>query len=165
MYKVSVGDRSYLIEIKNDHILVDGQKISWDLKKNADGSYHLISDDQSFQLQVNSLQPQQKRVEISIDGERVELSIQDRYDLLLEELGMDQVDKDSANQITAPMPGLILEVMVKEGDAVAKGDPLLVLEAMKMENIIKAPGKGVVKSLGANKGDNVEKNQLLVNFE
>ena len=165
MYKVSVGNRTYLVEIKNDQVLVDGKEISWDLQHTGENTYHLISEAHSFRMQVSALDPVKKTMEISINGERIALSIQDRYDLLLEELGMDQSDAHSANQINAPMPGLILEIMVKEGDSVDKGDPLLVLEAMKMENIIKAPGQGVVKSLGAKKGDNVEKNQLLVNFE
>ena len=63
------------------------------------------------------------------------------------------------------MPGLVLEVLVKPGQTVKKGDKILVLEAMKMENIIKSPGEGIVKECLAEVGATVEKNQILINFE
>jgi biotin carboxyl carrier protein len=68
------------------------------------------------------------------------------------------------NTVKAPMPGLIIDLRVKAGDTVKEGDPLLVLEAMKMENIIKAHGDGTVKQVKIKKGDSVEKNQVLIDF-
>ena len=62
------------------------------------------------------------------------------------------------------MPGLVLNILVKPGDAVKKNDPVLVLEAMKMENMIKAPGDAVVGAIAAETGKAVEKGQLLVSF-
>jgi biotin carboxyl carrier protein len=62
------------------------------------------------------------------------------------------------------MPGLILSVAVAEGQEVKKGDPLLILEAMKMENVIKAPADATVKVIKVRKGDSVDKNQVLVLF-
>jgi biotin carboxyl carrier protein len=63
------------------------------------------------------------------------------------------------------MPGMVLSVSVAEGQQVQKGDPLLVLEAMKMENVIKSPGEGTVKSIAVKAGAAVEKNALLIRFE
>ena len=68
------------------------------------------------------------------------------------------------NHIKAPMPGLIIDLRVKEGDTVKPGDALLILEAMKMENMIKASAESVVKSVKVKKGDSVEKNQVLIEF-
>jgi biotin carboxyl carrier protein len=62
------------------------------------------------------------------------------------------------------MPGLVLNVLVSDGQSVAKGDAVLVLEAMKMENIIKAPADGVVKKVAVVKGDKVEKNQVMISM-
>ena len=62
------------------------------------------------------------------------------------------------------MPGLILDLKVKPGDEVKKGDIVLILEAMKMENIIKSPGDGLVKSVKVKLKDSVEKNQILIQF-
>jgi biotin carboxyl carrier protein len=63
------------------------------------------------------------------------------------------------------MPGLVIEYFVNEGDDVQAGDKLMILEAMKMENIIKASGEGKIKKLIVSKGSTVEKNQLLIEFE
>ena len=62
------------------------------------------------------------------------------------------------------MPGMVLNILVNEGDTIKKGDPLIVLEAMKMENILKSPTDGVIKKIPINKGVAVEKNQLLIQF-
>ena len=67
-------------------------------------------------------------------------------------------------RIKAPIPGLITRVLVQVGDQVEAGQPILVLEAMKMENIIKCPGDGTVKTVNVKKGDSVEKNQVLIGF-
>ena len=67
--------------------------------------------------------------------------------------------------IKAPMPGLVIEVAVEIGQTVTKGDKVLILEAMKMENVIKAAGDGVVKAIHTTKGQPVEKGQLLIEME
>jgi acetyl/propionyl-CoA carboxylase alpha subunit len=67
--------------------------------------------------------------------------------------------------ITAPMPGLVVEVKVAKGDSVTKGQPLLVIEAMKMENIIKAQGDGTVKEIYVEAGRSVEKADKMLEFE
>ncbi|MCL4155747.1 UNVERIFIED_CONTAM: hypothetical protein GTU68_052685 [Idotea baltica] len=62
------------------------------------------------------------------------------------------------------MPGLVLNIRVSPGDEVAEGDTLLVLEAMKMENVIKAVGNGTVKEIKVGHGDKVDKGQILIQF-
>ena len=68
------------------------------------------------------------------------------------------------NEIKAPMPGLVVKVLVEPQHEVKKGDPVLILEAMKMENIIKSPCDGVIKSINTSKGSAVEKNHTLISF-
>ena len=92
------------------------------------------------------------------------MTLQDKFDLLLEKMGMNNANAGNVISIKAPMPGLIIDLKVKDGDAVKHNDPLIVLEAMKMENIIKSPGDGVVKSVKVTKGESVEKNQILIEF-
>jgi biotin carboxyl carrier protein len=77
---------------------------------------------------------------------------------------MNNLNSQAAKEIKAPMPGLIFDIKVKEGDEVKKGDAVLILEAMKMENILKSPGDGTVKSIKIKKGQSVEKNQVLIQF-
>jgi biotin carboxyl carrier protein len=78
---------------------------------------------------------------------------------------MDAKVGKKTNEIKAPMPGMVLRMMVKQGDTIAKGDGLLVLEAMKMENIIKAPADGVIKQLMVAERDKVEKNQVMIQLD
>lgn len=80
-------------------------------------------------------------------------------------LGLQAGGGQKINSVKAPMPGLVLEVSVAPGQAVQKGDTLLILEAMKMENVIKAAGEGVVKAIPATKGLAVDKGQVLIEFE
>lgn len=75
------------------------------------------------------------------------------------------VDEDKSKQITAPMPGMIVSIACSEGDSVSKNQPLLIMEAMKMENDLKSPTSGVVKNISVTAGDNVNKGQLLIEFE
>jgi biotin carboxyl carrier protein len=77
---------------------------------------------------------------------------------------LDNIAAKKINDIKAPMPGMVLSVLVSEGQEVKKGDSLIVLEAMKMENILKSPADGIIKKVVANKGTAVEKNQLLIQF-
>jgi biotin carboxyl carrier protein len=80
-------------------------------------------------------------------------------------MGLSLGNASLEDEIHAPMPGLILEVNVSEGDTVQKGDFLCVLEAMKMENTLTAPRDGVVKSITIAKGETVEKGKLLIELE
>jgi biotin carboxyl carrier protein len=77
---------------------------------------------------------------------------------------MNNTINSQIKEVKAPMPGLIFEIKVQEGDEVKKGDTLVILEAMKMENILKSPGDGIIKEIRIKKGDSVEKNQVLIQF-
>ena len=90
--------------------------------------------------------------------------ITEPMDELLKSMGLENAMVAKISEVKAPMPGLIYQLPVKVGDAVAKGDVLLVLVAMKMENAIKAQGEGVVKAIHVNLNDSVEKNQVLISF-
>jgi biotin carboxyl carrier protein len=102
---------------------------------------------------------------VVVDGKKQEIEIKDKYDALLKQLGMDKMLGSKMNLLKAPMPGLVLNILVKEGDNIKKGDSLLVLEAMKMENNIKAAGDGVVKKVNVQVKQAVEKNQVLIEME
>ena len=86
-------------------------------------------------------------------------------DLLLEKMGMSAASLNKVANIKSPMPGLVLEVKVEVGDSVENGTPLLILEAMKMENIIKSTGDGIVKAINIKQGQAVEKNEVLLEME
>ncbi len=84
---------------------------------------------------------------------------------MVNRMGLSVAAASKISDIKAPMPGLVLSVQVQEGQEVQHGEPLLVLEAMKMENLIKSPGSGRVKRIHVSNGNTVEKNQLLIERE
>jgi biotin carboxyl carrier protein len=145
--------------------LFDGDEFSWDVIKVKDNLYHVIKDNQSYNVEILSIRLKEKSCFIKVNGIKYKFTAKDKYDELLYNLGMDNMVNNKVSDLKAPMPGLVLEVSVEGGQQVSKGDGLLILEAMKMENVIKSPTDGVIKSISVNKGETVEKNQLILNFE
>ena len=164
MFKVNIENNTHSIVLDTDSIEVNGEHWDWDLVKVNDNIYHLVKDTRSYVIELVKADRNNKQVQLKINGVLFEADVRDKYDILLDKLGMNQTGNSSHLEVKAPMPGKILEVLVKEGQAVSKGDQLLVLEAMKMENMIKAAGEGVVTSVYVKNGMNVEKNQVLIQF-
>jgi len=144
---------------------VDGNQKSIDLVKIADDKFHIIKDNKSYNAEVISANYSEKSFEIRINNNDYQLKVEDRFDLLLQKLGMDDLAAGGVSEIKAPMPGLVLSVEVEAGQEVQAGEPLVVLEAMKMENVLKSPTDAVVKAIAIEQGQAVEKNQLLIEFE
>lgn len=145
-------------------VTLNGHPFAWDLADLGEGRFHVLHEGRSYNAEVVSADYATKNIVLKINGQRIELQAKDRFDLLLERLGMSNATATKVNELKAPMPGLIVDIRVAPGQAVQKGDPLLVLEAMKMENILKAPADGVVNTLKVNLRDNVQKGQVLVQF-
>lgn len=165
MLKATVDHKKeYQIEQKDGDMLLDGQPFHWDLSSLEPGKYHVIRENRSYNLEVVEADFKTKSLQIKVNGNLFEVNLQDHMDLLLERLGIDANAGAAIQDLKAPMPGLVLDVFVKPGDVVSKGDRLIVLEAMKMENILKAQGDGEVKDILVSKGDSVEKNQVMIQF-
>lgn len=164
MYTAHVNDQSFQIEISDDGFIVNGTAISWDVSRIRDGYFHILLNNRSYRAEVVEINKFEKRVVIKVNGKLYPVVMKDKFDLLLEKMGMNASAGAKVNNVRAPMPGLIIQLLVKDGDEVKSGDTLLILEAMKMENIIKAPGDATVKSVKVRKGDGVEKNQVLIEF-
>ena len=106
-----------------------------------------------------------KAFSLKINGQLLELAAKDHYDILLEQMGMSATNAARASKLKAPMPGKVLDVLIKTGQVVTKGEGLIILEAMKMENMLKAEQEGTIKSVNVSVGDVVEKNNILIEFE
>lgn len=144
---------------------IDGNPFNWDVKKIKNNLFHVIKDNKSYNLELLKLNPEEKTVFVKINGLKYKFQLKDKFDDLLHSLGMDNLLVTKVSDLKAPMPGLVLSIDVEVGQEVKKGDALLILEAMKMENVIKSPTDGVIKSIAVKTGQAVEKNQLLLNFE
>lgn len=124
--------------------------------------FHVIKNHQSLSGEIISGDFDQRIYEIEINANRYKVKISDALDQLINEMGLSDLASKESNELKAPMPGMILDLMVEVGQEVSQGDSLLVLEAMKMENTLTAPRDGMIKSLHIEKGQTVEKNQLLI---
>lgn len=164
MFEVTVGTERFRMQLTEEGLYVDDALLSLDVARIDENTYSLIYQGKSFTGEIIKADARRRMIVIRINGRPYEVSVKDRFDLLLEKLGIGANDASRLNAVRAPMPGLIVDMKVKEGDTVAPRDPLLVLEAMKMENVLRAPGPGIVKSIHVTKGDRVEKNQILVEF-
>ena len=164
---VGENKKEFKVELDNtgNSGLLNGGAFAWDVIKTKGNSYSIIKDNKSYNLEVLEVKAEEKLFVIKVDGIKYQFNAKDKYDELLHSLGMDNLASKKVSDLKAPMPGLVLEISVKGGQQVSKGDALLILEAMKMENVIKSPTDGVIKSISVNKGETVEKNQLILNFE
>lgn len=165
MHQVTVNEKySFLVETENKQLKVNNEVIELDQIILNQNSSHILYQNKSYLVEVVELIKEDKKAIIKINGNIYTLGIEDQYDQLLKQLGMDNLAVNKILQVKAPMPGLVLSVLVAEGDEVKKGDSLLVLEAMKMENMIKSPTDGFIKKIEVKQGNTVEKNELLISF-
>lgn len=165
MYQLKVNNR-HDIEVNRtgESLLVNNTKIEPDIKHIGEGIYHVIESNRSYRVEVVSFNSSDKTAEIKINANTYSITAKDQFDVLLDKLGLSSLNSTRVSEIKAPMPGMVLKVFASEGDEVKKGDNLLVLEAMKMENIIKSPADVSIKSIKVKAGDKVEKGQILMGF-
>ncbi|HMV03151.1 MAG TPA: acetyl-CoA carboxylase biotin carboxyl carrier protein subunit [Chitinophagales bacterium] len=158
-------NKAHEIELKDNKIIIDGQNADIDLVHIYKEKYHIIDNNESFNIEVVRADFQNKTFEIKVNDTIYPIQLEDELDMLLEKMGMSAVGSNTMDNVKAPMPGLVLRITVDVGQEVNKGDNLIVLEAMKMENIIKATGTGKVKNILVTEKQAVEKNQLLIEME
>ena len=136
-----------------------------DVQKTSSGAYHLLVNDKSVTSQIVSSDFLKKTYTIKINNNLYQVQISNELDVLIQDMGLSLSANQIINEVKAPMPGMILDVMVEEGQEVKEGDNLLVLEAMKMENTIMAPRDAVIKSITVKKGKTVGKSEVLIEME
>lgn len=165
MYKIKVNNKyDFEVDRQAGVLQVNDNVINADIKQLNDLLYHVINENRSYNAEVVSFNLDAKTAEIKVNNTIYTLSAKDQYDVLLDKLGLSSLLAAKVSEIKAPMPGMVLKVLVEEGAEVKKGDNLFVLEAMKMENIIKSPADVIVKTIKIKPGDKVEKGQILIQF-
>lgn len=152
----------------NEHLsfnITDKEILGLDALPTSKKTYHILRENKPFLAEILSSDFNQKKYTVKVNSSTYEAVISDDLDLLIKEMGFSRGTIKNIGSIHAPMPGLILEINVTIGQSVKEEDPLLILEAMKMENVISSPRTGIIKAIAVNKGEAVEKNQLLIEFE
>lgn len=167
-YLVNVHGEEYDIELEyrsEKYIArIGDRKLVLEAHRLAENRSLILIDGHSNEVDVWSNGFNQNRV-VSVRGREFKVSVED-YNLaqLRKTAGMSS-EATIEKKLTASMPGMIVDIKIKAGDAVTAGQALLVIEAMKMENIIKAKSDATVKSIKAVAGRSVEKDDLLLEFE
>jgi biotin carboxyl carrier protein len=169
MYTVKSGNVEIQIELNKKGDLtethINGKAVEVDSVSLNDKEIHVLKSDQGYSVEVVSVDHNAKKVELKINGATYNYEVKDEHDLLLKELGFNTSTSNKVSTIKAPMPGLVLDVLVEDGQEIKKGDALIILEAMKMENIIKSPTDGIIKTVAVTKGLAVDKNELLIQLK
>lgn len=142
-----------------------GSEESWDWKQLAPGVFDVRMGNRNVRIERMDGPDEKGNVTIRVNGVVQALQVLGPQQLLLEAMGMSANVETQEKHVESPMPGKILQVMVATGTEVDEGDPLLVLEAMKMENVIRAPRSGVIAVVQAQVGEAVEKAAILVTYE
>lgn len=165
MLEAIVNGKIVSVAIDGRQANVNGESRALDILSIQDGKFfHLQYNNHSYFFEILSFDKGSKTYKIGFNGLTYEVGIRDRFDQLLHSMGLDHASKPKINDVKAPMPGLVLSVKVSAGQEIRKGDPILILEAMKMENIIKSPVDGVVNSILVSERQAVDKNQALITF-
>lgn len=166
MYTVlfeSIAKKEWQVVAEDGKWKINGVEASIDIQQINPNYFNLIVDGKSINLEVLD-QNSNGTHSFKVNGKKVNAELRTALDELLNKMGMNKSELASVKELKAPMPGLILEIMIQEGTSIKKGDPILILEAMKMENVIKSPIDGVVKKLNVKEKDSVAKNQVLIEF-
>ena len=157
MYKFYIND-TYEFELaEND--------LQHDIQEYEQGRFHILLNDKSYRAELVQADTQAKTLTIKVNGNTYTIQAEDKYDRLLKQLGFSNLNNQKVDNIKAPMPGLVLKIPTEAGQQIEKGDILLILEAMKMENAIKSPGAGTIKHIKVKEGDAVDKGEVLIELE
>ena len=156
-FEVKPGDRAFEGTLNESSFVLDVVE-----RGNA---IHVLWNNTSYNAELLAIQSETKTVTLKINGREYAVVLKDRFDDLLKSLGMEGAGTPKIKDVKAPMPGMVLNIMVEDGATVEKDQALIILEAMKMENVIKSPIAGVIKRVEVKKGVAVEKNTVLVSFE
>ena len=159
-YRVFIRENEYLIEIDGDRIWIDGQPVY--------AGIHFLNEDGLFMIEKDAakrefhIKPKEgDTYQVTTRGLQVDAVVQPEKGRRAKRAA----EKKEAGLITAPIPGVVMNVLVKEGDFIEKDQVLVVLESMKMLMEFRAPFEGIVENLALSKGQIVEKGDEMVRIK
>jgi len=161
-YEVIVGKETYIIELGEEHqVIVNDEIIDIDFTRIGDyGLHSMIVEQQSYEALVE--QVDSANWQVFMEGKLYEVQVYEESIRRLQKRTALGADADGELAVRAPMPGLVLNIAVTEGQEIQPGDTVVILESMKMENELKAPKGGIVDRVEIEPGQSVEQNQVLI---
>ena len=164
MINSKINSNNYSIEFDAKNKFrgkINNDSFNFVIKSENNDNYHIVKDGVEYDIDIISVNTEAKSIQTLINGKSFEITLEDEFDAIVNKLGFRNKAKNTEKIVKAHMPGLIINIHVKNGDTVLKGQKLLTLEAMKMENIIKATDTITIKEVKVKKGNTVEKNDIL----
>lgn len=162
--KVNILDKQISL-VNENNVWMENPSKSLQIVKQNDETLLLITPNKVYTITCLNVNHETKTLTLLYNGNKFNASISEPIDEILKSMGLENALTPKISDMKAPMPGLVLQVLVNAGDTVNKGDKILVLEAMKMENAIKSPTDGIVNDVLVSQGMAVDKNQVLITFK
>lgn len=160
---IKINDTKDLnVLVEDGAVQINDTNVAWDLQPLPDGTFSILANGKSYNAIVEQIDRDAKEMQLKINGNAYKVGIKEPIDQLLQKMGLNINSVKKADAIKAPMPGLVLKILVSEGQSIKKGEPVLILEAMKMENVFKAPADAVVKAIKVEERKAVEKGEVLI---
>lgn len=165
MFKIKVNDKfDFEFSLERNQTLINAEPVEPDMIQINAKTFHVLHNGRSHRAELIAINKEDKSCSVKVGSNVYSMKMTDQFDELLRQLGMDNLNAVKLAEIKAPMPGMVLRIIASEDDEVEKGGNLFILEAMKMENIIKAPADVKIKAIKVNAGDKIEKNQVMMTF-
>jgi len=164
-YQIRIGNRRFEVTINGDEpfAIIDGRKVAVDYRRLRGGKLHsILADNVGFEFE---LERANGGFDVWLGAGQVHADISDEKSERFQRLMGADAGRTKASSLKAPMPGLVIKVEVEIGQHVKRGDGLVIVEAMKMENELKAHSAAIIREIRVKPGDAVEKNQVLIVFE
>jgi biotin carboxyl carrier protein len=160
-YTTTVGDETFTVEIdRDDEIVVNGKILAIDFVNiGRSNLYSLLIDNESVEALVDE---RDGKWQVLLQGRLYTVDVADDRARLMAARADNLMPESGEMVVEAPMPGLVVAIPVEEGQEIEKGDAVVILESMKMENELKAPRAGTIERIAVKPGDSVEQRQLLV---
>ena len=166
MLQTTINNKSnFTVEQVDGLWMINDSPAALDIQVQPKGLISVLLDNKSYTATVEKVDTKAKELVLKIDGQPYTVAIKEPIDQLLSSMGLDLKAMQKIEPVKAPMPGMILKVLVEPGQQINKGDGLLILEAMKMENVLKATGTATVKAIKINERTAVEKGTILIELE
>lgn len=166
MLQTTINNKSnFAVDQVDGQWMINDSPAALDIQVQPNGLISVLLDNKSYAATVEKVDTKAKELVLKIDGQPYTVAIKEPIDQLLSSMGLDLKAMQKIEPVKAPMPGMVLKVLVEPGQQITKGDGLLILEAMKMENVLKATGPATVKAIKINERTAVEKGTILIELE
>ena len=166
MLELTVNDKNiFSVTEEEGRLVLNGTPASWDASVQPNGLVSVLYNGQSYTAIIEKTDRNAKEITLRVNGQLYKTSIKEPIDQLLSNMGIDLKAMQKAEPVKAPMPGMVLKILVAPGQQINKGDGLVILEAMKMENILKAGTSATVKAIRVSERMAVEKGAILIELE